>query len=216
MSSIEGIAVAPTSKKIIEKSAIQYLINHCPESLEQPGPIDIERILDVLLFESHGFSTKIVQSFLDPTVEAQTNLLERTIEIKESCYNELHQAKRGRFTAGHEAGHVILHSSQLYSSLIIHKRILPCIGELPTYRNPEWQADHFSGALLMPLLTVLDFIEELKKRGFNDYNIIKEVSEKYLVSYKAAQTRIKQISQPELAGLAYSYQRVKNRRIPMR
>jgi uncharacterized protein DUF955 len=64
---------------------------------------------------------------------------------------------RYRFTLGHEVGHWILHAS-LYSAaaaqkdLFSQERIPPIICRAPGSTKPreEWQADLFSGYLLMP------------------------------------------------------------------
>ena len=50
---------------------------------------------------------------------------------------------RDRFTVMHEVGHVILHPNQL-------NRVASGSARLPAFRCPEWQANTFSAAILMP------------------------------------------------------------------
>jgi Zn-dependent peptidase ImmA (M78 family) len=71
------------------------------------------------------------------------NPLTREFLIREDVYDGavLHNP-RHRFTLSHEAGHAIMHIGTL-------NRMAPAI-RVVTYCDPEWQANRFAAALLMP------------------------------------------------------------------
>ncbi|WP_428480964.1 ImmA/IrrE family metallo-endopeptidase [Pseudomonas mosselii] len=51
---------------------------------------------------------------------------------------------RDRFTASHELGHWLMHRNvPIRFHRVEH-------GQLPAYKDSEWQANRFAGALLMP------------------------------------------------------------------
>ena len=63
---------------------------------------------------------------------------------------------RDRFTLCHELGHYILHQPEFMS----YAR-----GDIPRYRQPEWQANTFAGELMAPYDLVKDMsIEEIMKK----------------------------------------------------
>ena len=55
---------------------------------------------------------------------------------------------RDRFTLAHELGHLLLHQQRGLA-----RRLRP-VREVKIYENPEWQANSFAGALLIPLTAV--------------------------------------------------------------
>ncbi len=68
------------------------------------------------------------------------------IRLREDVYDgAVHGNGRDRFTAAHELGHFFMHDPASISLARIHNN-----SKLPAYRNPEWQANEFAGALLMP------------------------------------------------------------------
>lgn len=67
-----------------------------------------------------------------------------TIRIRESVYDGARQGfGRDRYTVIHEIYHFIWHESAAIS-------LARNPDEVPRYENPEWQADVFAGAFLMP------------------------------------------------------------------
>lgn len=200
MSLLESIAVKPLSKRDIEVKAIGYLQSFQPEALNKPKPVDVERILDYGIQHSHGFSPRIVKHFDNPSIEAQTNLNKRCIEVTDECYDALNCPGRHRFTVCHEIGHVILHFEQLMlADTTLHRKSR---AQLKTYEDPEWQAEHFSGAILMPLTTMFPTYIRMVRAGLSFEEVSLEISNQYFVSVSAAATRIKKISQADLASLA--------------
>lgn len=80
----------------------------------------------------------------------------RTLALREDVYEGMIDNRgRDRFTACHEIGHAVLHPHTL-------NRVRP--GErVITYCDPEWQANSFASALLMPrhLVAVAGSIAEI-------------------------------------------------------
>lgn len=89
---------------------------------------------------------------------------ERTIQIREDVYlRACEGCGRDRFTMAHEAGHLLL----LDGKSLSHAR---SDTEVVTYRDPEWQADAFAGALLMPaeMITQMNAVEVAVIYGVSD------------------------------------------------
>lgn len=130
--------------------------------------------------------------------------------------NNSKNANRQRYTEVHEAAHYILHK-QYFSQLqkmsnASRNRYIACRkvelhNKIPKTNSEwmEWQADTLAAALLMPQKTFTVFAKAVfyKYGIFNGYimvddstrkgqarNIIKEIAEKFCVSYRAAQIRM--------------------------
>lgn len=70
---------------------------------------------------------------------------ENVIRLRLDVYEGLAEGRgRDRFTASHELGHYLMHRDV---PIRFHRAEH---GELPKYRDSEWQANRFAGALLMP------------------------------------------------------------------
>lgn len=80
------------------------------------------------------------------------------ILVREDVYEDaLMDQGRARFTLAHELGHLILHPVT-----ILQRKATPPGMRLKTFHNPEWQADAFASAILMPRHIVQDMpIEEI-------------------------------------------------------
>lgn len=71
-----------------------------------------------------------------------TNTNNNTLYIREDVYMGAYNgAPRDRFTLCHELGHFLLHTPG---------RVSFARGDIPAYRNPEWQANTFAGELMAP------------------------------------------------------------------
>ena len=110
----EGIPVAGLSMKEIEYKTEGYLKKYHPNTLGQkPIPLDVDKLLDVSLFLSHGYQIDLITAFDNPQIEARMRPIERTIQITQTCYNKIGADDgHSRFNAVHEASHVILHDHQ--------------------------------------------------------------------------------------------------------
>jgi hypothetical protein len=91
--------------------------------------------------------------------------------LREDVYNgALEGQPRHRFTVAHEAGHAVMHVGTL-------NRLPAATGNVPTYCDPEWQANRFAGALLMP------------RHLIGQCQTIDEITSRFGVSREAALTR---------------------------
>ncbi|MBB1086032.1 ImmA/IrrE family metallo-endopeptidase [Limosilactobacillus fastidiosus] len=117
--------------------------------------IDITWVLEKLDILDSKFSYEIVtDDQLEDGVQAQTDIMNNTIYIKESVYEgAIHNNGRDRMTIAHEILHLILHQP---IALTLYRRS----DDLPVYKNPEWQAECFAGELLMPYDQIKGMTEE--------------------------------------------------------
>ncbi|WP_462383336.1 ImmA/IrrE family metallo-endopeptidase [Pseudomonas sp. Marseille-QA0892] len=99
---------------------------------------------------------------------------ENSIVLREDVYYGACEGRgRDRFTAAHELGHYLMHRN---APMKFHRAET---GRLPAYKDSEWQANRFAGALLMP---------EAKLASCRS---LREVVERFGVSYDAAQVQNK-------------------------
>ena len=96
----------------------------------------------------------------------------RVLYLREDVYQGVLEKKgRDRFTACHELGHVLLHGGTL-------NRIMPDQRTV-IYRDPEWQANAFAGAILMP------------QRHVVGLRSVRDLREIFGVTLEAAEVRMK-------------------------
>jgi predicted transcriptional regulator len=201
----EGIPVASLSMQKIELKMEGYLKEYHPETLEKkPVPLDVDKLLEVSLFRSHGFREELIIDFDNPKIKARMRPMERTVQITQTCYNRI-GANNGyaRFNAVHEASHVILHAHQYEEFLINPARMIK--RECHTYESAEWQAEHGGGALLMPLKTLIPFLENLVQKRYDFNSIVTVIMDTYKVSKKGAKSRLRQLSKPGLKNIVVAY-----------
>lgn len=99
----------------------------------------IEWVLPKLI---DGFDYEVVENSKLGKAEATTSADRPLIRLSESTYSALERDNpRARMTAIHEIGHLLLHTNQTAYAFQrkYHK-----------HSDPEWQADVFAGAFLMP------------------------------------------------------------------
>ena len=109
--------------------------------------LDIVRILEHKMPEAFpGFRYEIVSPSEMPDREAEMNPFEFCIRIQEPIYaGAMNGDGHCRFTIAHELGHFFLHRTQ---HLAFGKKAEN--GNIPTFKNSEWQADVFARNLLAP------------------------------------------------------------------
>ncbi|WP_425248551.1 ImmA/IrrE family metallo-endopeptidase [Chelativorans salis] len=99
------------------------------------------------------------------------------IVLSESSYQAACRYQgRGRWTAAHELGHLVLHKSAvpLDRAPIRYSKMK----ELPSYASAEWQANAFAAGFLMPDWLVRDFVDA------------SEIADFFSVSRSAAKHRL--------------------------
>jgi antitoxin HicB len=109
---------------------------------------------------------------------------------------------RFRFTVAHEIGHVVLHRSDLIQHrgcafrdiLTATERLPP---EVPIFCSPEWQANAWAGAFLMPLAGVRSYLGRLRKEGLEFSPTLFALH--FQVSSQAASIRLEKLL-PDLVG----------------
>jgi len=109
---------------------------------------------------------------------------------------------RFRFTVAHEIGHVVLHRSDLirhrgcaFRDVVTATEKLP--PEVPIFCSPEWQANAWAGAFLMPLAGVRSYLGRLRKQG-NEFSQTLFALH-FQVSSQAASIRLEKLL-PDLVG----------------
>lgn len=97
-----------------------------------------------------------------------THTKKGVMSIREDVYNRaVNGNARDRFTLCHELGHFLLHTPEKVSF---------ARGEVPTYMDPEWQANVFAGELMAPYELVKDMS-------------VAEIAEECGMSFSAAQVQ---------------------------
>ncbi len=100
------------SRDEIEAVARDFLRKYFPKCLRTPQPVPMLKILDRVLPEYLDFSFEVEQ--LPDGLEGYTHFAGRTVTLSANTYARLEDEDgRGRFTAAHELGHVLLHTDEL-------------------------------------------------------------------------------------------------------
>lgn len=136
--------------------------------------VSLTHLLETVLPEltDDDFRLEIMEDKECPDVEGLTALNEKIIRLPDRTYQKLRAGDyRARFTAAHELGHLFLHQghTQHYA-----------LRKHADYRtDPEWQANMFAGAFLMP------------KKAFMLIRTVDEGMDIFSVSAGAVETRAK-------------------------
>lgn len=194
------------SRDEIEAVARDFLRKYFPKCLRTPQPVPMLKILDRVLPEYLDFSFEVEQ--LPDGLEGYTHFAGRTVTLSANTYARLEDEDgRGRFTAAHELGHVLLHTDELSrttSALVSHSPqqavVLARRSQIRPFRDPEWQADTFAASLLMPEEMVRRVASLRAPRG----GLVNAVVRKFGVSQAAATKRLEKLglttTQPSLFG----------------
>lgn len=124
-----------------------------------------------------------------------------TIKLRPDVWERAEAGEgRYRFTAAHELGHAVLHHRELSTVSGIAFRDAVCTaGEklqpgVPIYQSPEWQANTFASALLMPRAAVVRYIRRAGSRVS-----VEDLAATFKVSQQAARIRFEKLL-PELVA----------------
>jgi hypothetical protein len=180
----EVLMVAPLGMVDIEIRAQQVLKGFCPEVLVNAQVFPIDRFLEKELEKRFGYRY-CVNERMPPGVFAETNPLGRMVEFAPDTFETL-QEHRHLFTGAHEIGHVDLHGDQVQArfnnngDMTLFRR-----SKIKPFLDPEWQANAYAAALLMPI----PIIQKIVHAGGG----VSDVASLLKVSQEAAQFRLSKL-----------------------
>jgi hypothetical protein len=195
---IDKTPVFPSSYEEIELECLHFLNSSFPENIEKP------RILDVLSLEDYlyGYKLAIDDSLVGTNIEGYTDFLGKAFYVPLKTYDALvrgYNNNRERFTTTHEAGHIILHRKIFENKSVMAARKSKL--ELPTYMDPEWQANAAAGALLMPLPSFYHEYKKVKSTDYLNFYHMHDLAEKFQVSTDTVSIRIRTLSNKGVQSL---------------
>jgi hypothetical protein len=146
------------SGRQIDLLAMTLIRKHQPAVLQGTKAFDIHRFVDTKL-EDLTEITPIYSSELPFEIYGLTDSANKQVIVQEELANDASSVNFFRSTLAHETGHCFMHVPQLQkiNRTQIFRQAKSDDGlhlyrkdNIPVYRNPEWQAWRFAGALLMP------------------------------------------------------------------
>ena len=141
-----NISAIPLSRAKIRKLTME-LRKACGMQDELYFPI-VEFIELILADPENDFDYEIVPREEMNDTYGTTNTASNIMRIREDVYDGAVAGNpRDRFTLCHELGHFLMHQPQYIS----YAR-----GDVPTYCQPEWQANTFAAELMAPFELVKD------------------------------------------------------------
>ena len=162
----KGLNIDATALKIIKKFQPKVLIEPTPFNIEEFFEFDLEKVSRV----------KTDYRVLPTGIHGVTDSDKKVSIISSDLMDDSSQIKFTRSTMAHETGHVLIHVPEFrmkkallksihddkHSSLRMYRE-----DDIPVFRNPEWQAWRFAGALLMPAKTFKAAIQQ----GYDEYDL---------------------------------------------
>lgn len=181
--------VPPLSWLKIDNLVEDYLLKVCPETLIEACKTDIEKIIDVYLYHTHG--VKVIHGANIPKdEEARFSAVTNKIEIPHRTVQMLEQQNpRARFTLAHEAGHVLLHREYILTNAFRLARSTP-VKVVKEYEKPEPQANQAAAAILMPKKTIIPEYLRLLRVKQSEALAISALQDVYECSYESVRLRI--------------------------
>lgn len=154
MNQLSQILAPPVSRADLEAYANRLR--------QQLGIEDVLRIPVLSLIEERigllldsSFNYEYVDISQLPNEYAHYSPKENLLTIREDVYMRASTGVgRDRFTLAHEIGHYCLHSDNMVLSRAEPGQIIP------TYRNPEWQANTFASYFMMPRRLIVGMTAE--------------------------------------------------------
>lgn len=176
--------VAPISRAEIEEEAKVVIDRFRPRLLTKPGCFPVLALFDALDDPPYR---------LDPGVEELSDGVEgmvypdgRVLLSEETYRGADNEIGRPRFTVAHECYHGMKHGRQIRRALTDVGELVVCRRQsIKPFLDPEWQANAFAGALLMPEQAV-KLLAEKERRMF----LTATMAEVFGVSVRAAEVRL--------------------------
>lgn len=191
---IIGFTALPMSANDIGDEANKILRKHQGSVLFRPESVNVEWLVELVLSE-YGYCLELKpDTYFEDNIEAVTDFQTRKVYIREDTYNKLGKDDgRARYTLAHECGHVVLHTEQWLHKLATAARAVD-ITKVKPFISPEWQANKFAAALLMPEQTFwpayCDLVQE--EDMLNEFEI-QELASIFKVSWTAVEKRIESL-----------------------
>lgn len=150
------VPARPRSSKKIEATAMTIIRELQPGVLTNGEQFDIERFFDCHLEDITGVATDY--QHLDNGIFGYTDSEEMVCVISRDLAEDRFQNNFCRSTTAHECGHAILNVKDYRVMRAVlrsihgkdHQVRMYREQDIVVYRNPEWQAWRFAGAILMP------------------------------------------------------------------
>lgn len=175
------------SRKHIEQKALEFLLMVAPECLDTPIATPVKEIFEDKM-DTFGF-----KAFLKGNIKGLdgiTNVTTKEIMLTGATHKRLELGNpRARFTVAHEFGHVILHGhlASTGHSMNGEQVLFARRSQLKAFEDPEWQADTFAGAVLMPYPMMYKLYQEKQMT-------VENVIEVFQVSKQAAEIRVRKLT----------------------
>lgn len=165
---VPSFCFEPMSGRQIDQIAMQLVKKYQPEVLTTCTAFNVHRFFDTKLEDLTGI-TPVYSPELPSEIFGITDSANKQVIIQEELANDDASERFFRSTLAHETGHCIMHVPQLQKknrpqifrqtknddSIQLYRK-----DNIPVYRNPEWQAWRFAGALLMPEVPLRRLIRE--------------------------------------------------------
>ncbi len=137
------------SRLDIKRIAEGIIQREFPQLLKIPGQTPVLQFFERL--REHPYSLKEIGVRTLPPGVLGLTLPTFEVYLSENTYIDAENGQgRARFTVAHEAFHGLHHCWQLHDRLEHRTVALFRRNEIPTYRDPEWQANCFAAEFLMP------------------------------------------------------------------
>ena len=144
-----GFEVPPRSRRELTQDAHAI---HTHVGYRGHGPFPIVRFVERVLPVVYDGFELVVES--EDAMGGRFGLTypdKRLIVLREDIYDTAVEGKPfARMTVAHEVGHLLEHCG-----IPVAMACRPADAELSPYRNSEWQANAFAGALLMPACRIV-------------------------------------------------------------
>ncbi|BET60306.1 ImmA/IrrE family metallo-endopeptidase [Geobacter sp. 60473] len=175
----------------IDHLATNIIVQYQPEVLKGGKAFDVHRFVDTKLEDLTGV-IPVYSNELPPEIYGLTDSANKQVIFQEDLATDESSLNFFRSTQAHETGHCFLHVPQLQqrSRTQVFRQAKGEDGihlyrkdDIPIYRNPEWQAWRFAGALLMP--------ENPLRMILRDGASLGEIAETFGVNLPFLKTRLK-------------------------
>lgn len=190
------IVVRPRSRQAIEERADRFLAQRFPGLLKTPGRFPAAEWVEFDMPSAYG--VEFIVNDIGPAVEAVTTPLDKNtwaVVMDTTVYKRMRAGDpRAAFTGIHEFGHVELHIREVSAALINGAPGLRRErGDVPVYRDAEWQAHTFAGEILAPRSAVLALLLVTPRSQW-----LSAICDTFGLSLRAADVRISVLRQQKM------------------